>query len=128
MANIHVLKKTYNEVVLKIYSTQSAGQTLSANLDSSYILKDDEVFVSGTSEVTFREIFWGAKKDKQIDLTRIINHVANTEHGHYYLLNTGHYKFDGFVDNTYANSDIRIKSDGPFHMLLKLGKSGFTQS
>lgn len=128
MANIHVLKKTYNEVVLKIYSTNSSGQTLSANLDSTYILKDDEVFVGDTSEVTIREIFWGAKKDKQIDLTRVIDHGANTVHGHYYFLNSGHHKYDGFVDNDYANSDIRIVSDGPFHMILKLGKSGFTQS
>jgi len=125
MANIHVLKKTHNEVVLKIYSTASAGQTISANLDSSYILTDDETFVGSKSTVTVREIFWGAKKDKQIDLTRVVDHAANTVHGHYYLLNSGSYNFDGFVDDSYANSDIRIVSDGPFHMILKLGKNGF---
>jgi hypothetical protein len=125
MANIHVLKNTHNEVVLKIYSTESAGQTISANLDSSYIALDNEQFVGDESEVTVREIFWGAKKDKQIDLTRVIDHGANTVHGHYYLLNSGEHKFVGFVDNAYANSDIRIISDGPFHMIIKLGKSMF---
>jgi hypothetical protein len=28
----------------------------------------------------------------------------------------------------YANADIRIISDGPFHMILKLGKSMFRQT
>jgi len=128
MANVHVLKKTENEVVLKFYSTESAGQMLSANLDSSYIKLDNETFVGSRSEVTIREIFWGAKKDKQIDITRVINHGANTVHSHYYLLNTGSYNFDGFVDNIYANADIRVTSDGPFHLILKLGKSEFPTS
>lgn len=123
MANVHVLKNTSTECVLKIYSTESAGQTVSANLNSSYIQLDNEQFVGSETEVTIREIFWGAKKDKQIDLTRVIDHGANTTHGHYYLLNSGHYDFTGFVDNVYANADIRITSDGPFHMILKLGKS-----
>jgi hypothetical protein len=128
MANIHVLKNTHNECVLKIYSTASGGQTIAANLDSSYIMLDNEQFVGDETEVTIREIFWGAKKDKQIDITRVVDHGANTVHGHYYLLNSGSYNFDGFVDNSYANSDIRIISDGPFHMILKLGKSMYRQS
>ena len=101
MANIHVLKNTHNECVLKIYSTASAGQTLSANLNSSYIQLDNEQFDGSKTEVTIREIFWGAKKDKQIDLTRVVNHASNTVHSHYYLLNSGHYDFTGFVDNVY---------------------------
>ena len=128
MSNIHVLKKTHNEVVLRIYMTSASGGMVSANLDSSYILTNDETFVGAESEVTFREIFWGAKKDKQIDITRVLNHGANTVHGHYYLINGGHYKFDGFVDNVYSNNDIRVTGDGPFHAILKLGKSGFRQS
>ena len=125
MSNIHVIKQTENEVVLKIYSEASSGQMISANLDSSYITSSDEQFVGSRSEVTIREIYWGAKKDKQIDLTRVVDHAANTVHGHYYLLNSGEHKFQGFVDNVYANCDIRITSDGPFHMMLKLGKQGF---
>lgn len=125
MANIHIIKQTENEVVLKIYSTSSSGQVISANLDSSYICSSDERFDGSKSEVTIREMYWGAKKDKQIDLTRVINHSTNTVHGHYYLLNSGTHNFQGFVDNVYANCDIRITSDGPFHMMLKLGKSNF---
>ena len=126
MANVHVLKNTHNECVLKIYSTASSGETISANLNSSYIQLDNEQFDGSRTEVTIREIFWGAKKDKQIDLTRVVDHAANTVHSHYYLLNSGHYDFTGFVDNVYANADIRIVSDGPFHMILKLGKSNYT--
>lgn len=128
MANVHVLKKTEQEVVLKIYSTESAGQTIQIQPDSTdYILTDRETYAN-TAEITVKEIFWGAKKDKQIDITRVDDPDANTVHGHYYLLNTGTYNFEGFVDNVYANGAIRIVSDGPFHIIVKLSKSGFPQS
>jgi hypothetical protein len=125
MSNVHVIKKTGSEVVLKVYSTDSAGQTIQIELDGEYIKKDDETFVGAESEVTLREIFWGAKKDKQIDFSRVNDAAANTVHGHYYLINSGSYNFDGFVDNVYANGAIRITTDGPFHTILKLGKSGY---
>lgn len=125
MAEVHVLKKTENEVVLKIYKTASAGGVIQIELDSDSIKKDNETFVGSESEVTIREIFWGCKKDKQVDISRVDNPVANTVHGHYYLINNGSYNFDGFVDNVYANGAIRITADGPFHCILKLGKHGY---
>ena len=131
MANVHTIKKTNREVVLKIYSTESSGQTIQIPLSANTIKLDSETYVPSTSSfqgstLTIKEIFWGAKKDKQIDLTRVDNAVANTVHGHYYLLNSGHYKFDGFVDNTYANGALRVISDGPFHLVLVLHKDGYT--
>lgn len=127
MASVHVLKKTENEVVLKCYITENGG-VINIPLNGEYIKLDNETFVQNQSLVTIREIFWGAKKDKQIDITRVANSAANTVHGHYYLLNAGSYDFDGFVDNTYANSEIRIIGDGQFHVILKLGKQGYIKS
>lgn len=121
MANLHVLKLTQQEAVVKIYVTESAGGVVDLDISSDLKLAT-ETFDANTAEVTISEIFWGAKKDKQIDLTRIDDPVANTVHGHYYLLNSGHYKFDGFVDNVYANSNVRVTGDGPFHVILKLRK------
>jgi hypothetical protein len=128
MASVHVLKKTENEVALKCYLTDNGGGTIQIELNGEYIKLDNETYVQNQSLVTIREIFWGAKKDKQIDITRVNNAAANTVHGHYYLLNAGSYDFDGFVDNTYANGAIRIVGDGPFHVLLKLGKQGYIKS
>jgi hypothetical protein len=127
MAQVHVLKKTENEVVLKCYITENGG-VITIPLNGEYIKLDNETYVQNQSLVTIREIFWGAKKDKQIDITRVANTAANTVHGHYYLLNAGSYDFDGFVDNTYANSAIRIIGDGQFHVILKLGKQGYIKS
>ena len=124
MANVHTLKKTEREVVLKIYSTLN-GDVIQVNLDDPEVVLDSETFIQGKSKLTIREIFWGAKKDKQIDITRVDDPVSNTVHGHYYLINSGSYNFDGFVDDTYANGAIRCIADGPFHVLLKLGKSGY---
>ena len=125
MSSIHTLKNTPNEVVLKIYSTEDSGETISANLDSSYITSSDERFVGTESKITIREMHWGAKHNKHIDVTRVTDHSSNTVHGHYYLVNNGTHNFDGFVDDTYANTDLRIVSDGPFHLIIKLGKSSF---
>lgn len=128
MAQVHVLKKTENEVVLKCYINEAGGGVITIPLNGEYIKLDNETFVLNQSLVTIRELFWGAKKDKQIDLTRVANTAANTVHGHYYLLNSGSYDFDGFVDNTYANSSIRIIADGSFHLIMKLGKQGYIKS
>lgn len=130
MAAVHTLKKTKREAVLKIYKTDSNGGTVQVEANSSYIMVDGETYVQSTSTVegsrfTIKEIFWGAKKDKQIDISRVNNAVANTIHGHYYLLNSGHYDFNGFVDDTYSNGAIRVVGDGPFHVILKLHKNGY---
>jgi len=123
MAAKHILKATEHEVVNKVYETASAGNTHDISLSTDLKLSS-ETFDASTANVTIQEIYWGAKKDKQIDLTRIADPVANTVHGHYYLINGGHYNFVGFVDDVYANSDIRVTGDGPFHVILKLRKSG----
>lgn len=128
MPSVHPLKKTEEEVVLKCYLQESAGGIIQIELDSSDILLSNETFDSNTSKVTVKELFWGCKKDKQIDLSRVSDPVANTVHGHYYLTNSGSYDFVGFVDNSYSDGAIRIVADGPMHMILKLSKSGFPKS
>ena len=128
MANVHTLKKTDEEVVLKIYSTESAGQTIQVELNSSDILLSNETFDANTSKLTIKELFWGCKKDKQIDLTRVDDPVANTVHGHYYLTNSGSYDFVGFVDNVYSDGAIRVIADGPFHVIMKCSKTGYPKS
>jgi hypothetical protein len=127
MAAIHVLKKTKQEVVLKIYRTDSGGGTEQIEpYDPTYILADGQGYAN-TAEIDIQEIYWGAKKDKQIDINRVNDPVANTVHGHYYFINSGHHKFVGFNDNSYANGAIRVVGDGPFHVILKLRKSGFPE-
>ena len=125
MANVHVLKNTLQETVLKVYGTSNSGDTINIALDGPNIANSGQQFIGTQSQVHIKEIYWGAKKDKQIDLTRVDDPVANTVHGHYYLINGGYYDFVGFTDNVYANSDIRIASDGPFHVILKLHKNGY---
>lgn len=125
MALVHTLKKTEKEVVLKCYRNDSNGGVIQIEMDSPEVMLDNETYVEGVSTLTIREIFWGAKKDKQIDISRVNDPVANTVHGHYYLINSGSYNFDGFVDDTYSNGAIRITTDGPCHVLLKLGKDGY---
>ena len=127
MALVHTLKKTPNEVVLKCYRTDNGGGTIQIELDGDKIKLDNETFVGTESRVTIREVFWGAKKDKQIDISRVDDPVANTVHGHYYFINSGEHKYVGFVDDVYANGAIRIVGDGPFHVILKLGKEGYRQ-
>jgi len=125
MASVHALKMTEGEVVLKIYSTQSAGETVQIELDGSDIKKSNETFIGSQSKITIREIFWGTKNNKHIDISRVDDAAANTVHGHYYFINAGHHNFDGFVDDVYANGAIRIVGDGEFHCILKLGKYGY---
>ena len=125
MAKIHVLKNTKDECVVKCYSSDNSD-TLDIGLANT-VCRSDETFDANNAIVTIREIFWGCKKDKQIDITRVA--TANTVHGHYYLINSGSYDFVGFVDDVYADKDIRIIADGPFHVIMKLGKvKGFTKT
>lgn len=127
MALVHYLKRSHNEAVLKCYRTDSAGGTIDVALAD--LVADGETFDANNAVVTVKEIFWGAKKDKQIDLTRVVPADPSGVHGHYYFTNSGSHEFVGFTDDTYANSDIRIIGDGPFHMILKLTKvSGYTKS
>ena len=125
MAKIHYLKRSKTEAVVKCYETNSGGGTI--NVALSGLASSGETFSANDAVVTIREIFWGSKKDKQLDITRIVPSDPSGTHGHYYLINTGHYDFNGFVDDTYANSDISIVGDGSFHVILKLGKvKGYT--
>jgi hypothetical protein len=127
MAGIHYLKKSHNEAVVKCYKTDVNGGTTDISLSS--LAAEDETFDANTAVVTIREIFWGAKKDKQLDLTRIVPEDPSGVHGHYYFTGTGSHEFGGFTDNTYAEKDIRIIADGAFHMILKLTKvSGYTKT
>ena len=131
MPLVHNLKNTKNgEVALKIYQTNSNGGTIQIELDDPEIKLDSETFVQGTStipgsQVTIKELMWGIKHNKFIDLNRVNNKSANTVHGHYFLVNSGIHKFTGFVDDTYANGAIRIVADGPMHLFLVLHKSGY---
>lgn len=125
MAEKHILKLSTTECVIKCYKTDSAGGEIRININED-LLVEGESFDANTVSVTIQEIFWGAKKDKQIDLSRTTEVGGNSIHGHYYLTNSGSYDFVGFVDNTYDNGDIIISGDGPFHMILKLRKvSGY---
>lgn len=127
MAEVHYLKRSHNEAVLKCYKTDAGGGTI--NIALSSLAADGETFDANNVVVTVKEIFWGAKKDKQIDLTRVVPADPSGVHGHYYFINSGSHQYIGFTDDTYANSDIRIVGDGPFHVILKLTKvSGYTKS
>lgn len=126
MANIHYLKRAAGEAVVKIYTTESAGETI--DLDIANLASDDETFDANTAHVAFREIFWGAKKDKQIDISRK-QRGGSDVHGHYYLTDAGSYDYTGFVDDVYPGYDIRVLLDGPGHVILKLiKKEGYTIS
>ena len=125
MSLIHQLKNTPTETVLKIYRTNSNGGTVTIEPDSVKVANSGQRFVGNQSQLHIKEIYWGCKKDKQLDISRVNDPVANTVHGHYYLTNSGHYNYSGFTDNVYANCAIRIDGDGPFHVILKLHKNGY---
>lgn len=122
MALKHVIKLTDTEVVLKCYITDSAGGSIDISLQND-LTAPGQTFVGSQANVGIQEIFWGAKKDKQIDINRIITLANNEVHGHYYLTGSGSYDFVGFIDSVYPNKDIRITSDGPCHVILKLRKT-----
>jgi hypothetical protein len=122
MALKHVIKLTDTEAVVKVYLTNSAGGTVDISLETD-LTAPGQTYVAAQANVGIQEIFWGAKKDKQIDINRILNGANNQVHNHYYLINTGSYDFVGFVDNIYPDKDIRITSDGPCHVILKLRKT-----
>lgn len=125
MSQIHFLKNAEHEAVVKCYQTESNGGTITVALAD--LALDSETFDADTAKVTIQEIYWGAKKDKQIDISRLITPATQTDpaeiHGHYYLLNAGSYDYNGFVDDVYADKDIVIDADGPCHVILKLKKT-----
>ena len=119
MAEMHYLKRDKNEAVVKVYSSQSAGETVDIAL--STLIAAGETYTAGDADVTIKQIFWGVKPNKNIDVTRWDGAAA---HGHYYLVGSNSHDFVGFVDNAYSDADIRMVSDGPFHCIIKLAKSG----
>jgi len=122
MSSIHYLKRSHNEAVIKVYVTDSSGDTVDVAL--SDLAAAGETFDSGTASVTIKEIFWGCKVNKHVDVSRW---DGATAHGHYYFVNSGSHEYTGFVDNVYSGRDIRIIGDGPFHVIMKLTKeSGYT--
>jgi hypothetical protein len=135
MALIHSIKRTNTEAVLKTYRTEANGGTIDIDPAAWYITGSNEVYTAGQCGLTIKAIYWGAKKDKQVDITRVVptsaQFVGDLEwdvsgiHSHYYLINAGYYEYKGFVDNTYATKPIRIIGDGPFHVTLVLGKIGW---
>lgn len=120
MAEIHYLKKARGEAVIKCYKTDSAGGTI--DVDIANLATSDETFDANNAIVTVKEVYWGAKKDKQIDISRK-DRGGTDVHGHYYLIGAGSYDYNGFVDDVYPDRDIRIVMDGPGHVILKLNKT-----
>lgn len=139
MALKHVIKHTETEIVFKCYVTDSAGGNVDLSVEND-MTKSTQVYVAPTSvpdetgggfvnytgsRVYITGLWWGLKKDKQLDITRIINPTGPVLHGHYYLLNAGYYDLDDFYDRVYANKDIRLSFDGPGHCLIRLRKEGW---
>lgn len=124
MANLHVLKNTESEVVLKCYIDDPAGGTITIDVSDGDVLHPNQTFDANTSQVVIKELMWGVRLNKQIDISRQ-DPVTLELHGHYYLMATGHHNFNGFVDNIYPTGNIVIDSDGAFHLFITLGKSGF---
>jgi len=140
MALKHIIKHTETEIVFKCYVTDSAGGDIDLSLENN-MTKSTQVYVAPTSvpdetggglvqytgsRVFITGIWWGLKKDKQLDITRIINPTGPVLHSHYYLLNAGYYDYDDFSDRVYANKDIRLTFDGPGHCVIRLRKEGWT--
>ena len=139
----HIIKHTDKEIVFKCYVTDSAGGSIDLSIQNNMTLSN-EVYVAPISipvetdghyetaytgsYVGITGIWWGLKKDKQLDITRIIDPVTPTLHSHYYLINAGSYDFishGGFIDQVYANRDIRLIFDGPGHCIIRLRKHGW---
>ena len=140
MALKHILKHTETEIVLKCYITDNGGGTVDISVQTD-CTKPTQVYVTPTSipdesttggffdytgsRVYITGLWWGLKKDKQLDVTRIVNPTGPVLHGHYYLTNTGHYDYKDFSDRVYANRDIRLIFDGPGHCIVRLRKEGW---
>ncbi len=139
MATKHIIKHTETEIVFKCYVTDSAGGDVDLSLENN-MTKSTQVYVAPTSipdesggglvqytgsRVYITGLWWGLKKDKQLDITRILNPTGPVLHSHYYLLNAGFYDFEDLADRVYANKDIRLTFDGPGHCIIRLRKEGW---
>jgi hypothetical protein len=141
MSKIHILKNTETEAVVKFYTVEPSGESIDFSLET-WLTTPKQVYVAGASDsseadghfaqytgshVFITGIWWGLKKDKQLDITRILNIGTPDLHSHYYLINGGQYEFDhhGFADRIYAHKDIRLTFDGQGHCILKLRKIGW---
>ena len=120
MSQVHYLKRTKDEAVVKIYETGNSGDTI--ELDIANLVSDGQTFDANTANVTIKEIFWGVKHNHFIDISRKERGGVDV-HGHYYLVNAGSYDYDGFVDDVYADRNIQVVLDGPGHVILKLNKT-----
>jgi|688.fasta_scaffold744179_1 hypothetical protein len=137
----HIIKHTETEIVFKCYITESAGGNVDLSLTND-MTKTTQVYVTPTSvpdetggglfdytgsRVYITGIWWGLKKDKQLDITRILNPTGPVLHSHYYLINAGYYDYghSGIADRVYANKDIRLAFDGPGHCIIRLRKEGW---
>lgn len=138
MASRHILKNTETEIVFKCYVTDSAGGTVDISLETN-CTKASQVYVAPTSvpdessdgffeyngsRVYITGLWWGLKKDKQLDICRVVT-PPNNVHNHYYLINSGFYEYNDFADRIYANKDIRLIFDGPGHCIIRLRKEGW---
>ena len=139
MAIKHIIKHTETEIVFKCYRTDAGGGDVDISLSTdctkstqSYVtpasIPDEtggELVQYTGSRVFITGIWWGLKKDKQLDISRILNPTGPVLHSHYYLLNAGFYDFTDFYDRVYANKDIRLTFDGPGHCIIRLRKEGW---
>ena len=139
MALKHILKNTETEIVFKCYVTDSAGGNVDISLENNctkatqlYVAPDsipdetnDGFFNYTGSRVYITGLWWGLKKDKQLDITRIVNPTGPVLHSHYYLINGGVYDYKDFSDRVYANRDLRLTFDGPGHCIIRLRKEGW---
>jgi hypothetical protein len=139
MATKHILKHTETEIVFKCYIVDSAGGNVDISVQND-CTKSTQIYVTPESipnesadgfwnytgsRVYITGVWWGLKKDKQLDITRIIDPAVPTLHSHYYLLNAGYYDYRDFSDRVYANRDIRLTFDGPGHCIIRLRKEGW---
>ena len=85
MAKIHILKNSETEAVVKVYTTESAGETIDLDLET-VLTTSKQVYVAGAgdsaetdghfaqytgSHVFITGIWWGLKANKQLDVTRL---------------------------------------------------------
>lgn len=135
----HIIKHNETEIVFKCYITDSAGGSVDLSLQSD-MTKSTQEYVAPTSvpvetsggfveyngsRVYITGLWWGLKKDKQLDVTRILDPVGPVLHGHYYLIGAGVYEYGDFSDRVYANKDLRLIFDGPGHCIIRLRKEGW---
>lgn len=139
MALKHILKNTETEIIFKCYVTDSAGGNVDISVQNDctkstqvYVIPDsipdessDGFWNYTGSRVYITGLWWGLKKDKQLDITRIVNATGPVLHNHYYLLNAGSYEYRDFTDRVYANKDIRLSFDGSGHCIIRLRKEGW---